>query len=73
MRTELKQILADNGFSCSGLSLDKLCQYYQLLAEWNQKMNLTALIEPRDFIYKHICDSLFPAKFFLSLPPLYLI
>lgn len=64
MRTELEQILADNGFSCSGLSLDKLCQYYQLLAEWNQKMNLTALIEPRDFIYKHICDSLFPAKLF---------
>lgn len=64
MRTELEQVLAENGFSCSSLSLDKLCQYYQLLAAWNKKVNLTALIEPRDFIYKHICDSLFPAQFF---------
>lgn len=64
MRTEFEQVLAENGFTCSSLCLDKLCRYYQLLVEWNQKINLTALIEPRDFIYKHICDSLFPAKFF---------
>ncbi|MDD2282538.1 MAG: 16S rRNA (guanine(527)-N(7))-methyltransferase RsmG [Eubacteriales bacterium] len=63
MRTELEQVLAENGFPHSSRCLDQLCQYYQILVEWNKKINLTALIEPRDFIYKHICDSLFPGKF----------
>jgi len=64
MRTKLKQVLAANAFPCDDLSLDKLCHYYALLSEWNQHTNLTALTGPSDFIYKHVCDSLFPAKFF---------
>lgn len=64
MRTELEAALAANGFSCSQRCLDQLCQYYQILICWNEKINLTALTAPRDFIYKHVCDSLFPDKFF---------
>ena len=64
MRTELKQVLTDNAFPWDDLRLDKLCHYYELLSEWNQHTNLTALTGPSDFIYKHVCDSLFPAKFF---------
>lgn len=33
-------------------------QYYAILLEWNQKMNLTKLTEPCDFAVKHIYDSL---------------
>lgn len=64
MRAELEAVLAANGFPCSHRCLDKLCQYYNILLQWNAKVNLTALTAPRDFIYKHVCDSLFPAKFY---------
>ena len=29
-----------------------------LLIEWNQKINLTAIIEPKDIILKHFVDSM---------------
>ena len=33
-------------------------QYYQLLIEWNKKINLTAITEPNAVAVKHIIDSL---------------
>ncbi len=38
--------------------LRKLDLYYQLLIEWNKKMNLTAITEPQEVAVKHIIDSL---------------
>jgi len=36
--------------------------YMNLLIEWNEKINLTAIIEPEDIILKHFVDSLTVAK-----------
>lgn len=33
-------------------------KYMNLLIEWNRKMNLTAIIEPKEIIQKHFIDSL---------------
>lgn len=33
-------------------------RYYELLTEWNQKMNLTAITEYEDVVLKHFVDSL---------------
>ena len=46
-----------------GVDVDdiKLClleRYYELLVEWNEKMNLTAIIEKKDVYLKHFYDSL---------------
>lgn len=38
--------------------LDKFYKYMQLLIEWNEKMNLTAITEPEEIILKHFIDSL---------------
>lgn len=38
--------------------LEKYYQYMKLLIEWNQKMNLTAIVEPNEIILKHFIDSL---------------
>ena len=38
--------------------LEKFYQYMKLLIEWNEKMNLTAIIEPNDVILKHFIDSI---------------
>ena len=35
-----------------------LTRYAELLCEWNEKMNLTALTSPEDILYKHFYDCL---------------
>lgn len=37
---------------------EKLEKYYELLIEWNEKFNLTAITEKRDVYIKHFVDSL---------------
>ena len=42
------------------LNEEQINQYYKymnLLIEWNEKVNLTAIIEPNDIILKHFVDS----------------
>lgn len=38
--------------------LDKLEEYYELLIEWNEKINLTAITSKEDVYLKHFYDSL---------------
>ena len=38
-------------------------KYMNLLIEWNKKINLTAIIEPKEIILKHFVDSLTIAKY----------
>ena len=38
--------------------LDKLEKFYQLLIEWNNKINLTRIVEKEDVYLKHFYDSL---------------
>ena len=39
-------------------AIDRLCRYNDLLVEWNEKINLTALTAPEDVALKHFADSL---------------
>lgn len=44
-----------------GFNEKKIKQFYNymnLLLEWNEKINLTAIIEPKDIILKHFIDSI---------------
>ena len=43
--------------------IEKFYNYMNLLLEWNEKINLTAIIEPREIILKHFVDSLTIAKY----------
>ena len=43
--------------------IEKYYNYMDLLLEWNEKINLTAIIEPREIILKHFVDSLTIAKY----------
>lgn len=38
--------------------IEKFYKYMNLLIEWNEKMNLTAIVEPSEIIEKHFIDSL---------------
>lgn len=37
---------------------ERLDVYARLLVEWNERMNLTAITDPTDMVYKHFVDSL---------------
>lgn len=38
--------------------LNQFYKYMNLLIEWNKKINLTAIVEPKEIIFKHFIDSL---------------
>ena len=42
--------------------IQKFYKYMELLLEWNEKINLTAIVEPHDIILKHFVDSLTVCK-----------
>ena len=62
MIAELQRITGENGFDLSPGMLRDFAQYAQLLDEWNQKMNLTAITEPHEVAAKHFLDSLLLLK-----------
>lgn len=57
-KTILQQTLAEYHILLDEKAVDRLCGYDDLLIEWNQVMNLTALTEPQDVALKHFADSL---------------
>ncbi len=49
-------------FSLSSTQIEQFGHYCHLLQEWNEKMNLTAIVEEDKIIEKHFYDCLIPAK-----------
>ena len=56
--TVFRDALKEFGVILDDTAVDRFCVYNDLLIEWNEKMNLTALTEPRDVAVKHFIDSL---------------
>ena len=57
-REILLQTLAEFDIELDDLAVNRLCTYNELLIEWNEKINLTALTAPEDVALKHFTDSL---------------
>src|SRR6516164_7032682 len=36
-------------------------QYMKILRRWNEKLNLTAIRDPLEILYRHFCESMFGA------------
>lgn len=49
------------GLELSSQQIQQYCRYAELLKEWNQKMNLTAIVEFEEVLDKHFYDSLLPS------------
>lgn len=51
------------GVELSDKQLEQLYNYKEMLVEWNEKINLTAVTDDEEVIVKHIVDSLYVAKY----------
>lgn len=57
-REYLVQAAAEQSIALSDKQLDGFVRYYELLIEWNEKMNLTAITDAKEVAVKHVIDSL---------------
>lgn len=53
---ELKDNMKKIDINITDMQIEKFFKYMNLLIEWNKKINLTAIIEPKDIIIKHFVD-----------------
>ena len=63
----LKRLAADYGVSLDETALGRLDAYANALVQANAQINLTAITEPSDMLYKHFLDSL--TVFSVCRPP----
>lgn len=56
-REFMRTIARDEGFSLSDSELSSLELYAARMLEWNEKVNLTAIVEPDEIAVKHFLDS----------------
>lgn len=54
----LKNQLNDLAISLNENQINQFQQYYQIMVEWNEVMNLTAITEYEEVVIKHFADSL---------------
>lgn len=60
---KIEPLCAEFGVVLSGDIKEKLNVYGNLLLEWNEKMNLTAITEPCEVLYKHFYDCILFFKY----------
>jgi len=55
----IRDALSEFGVAISGEQVLKIQQYMNVLLAWNEKLNLTAIRDPRDILHRHFCESMF--------------
>lgn len=56
-------VLDKNGIKYDELVISRLEKYADMLVEWNEKINLTAITDPEGIIIKHFLDSAMMLKY----------
>ena len=62
-KKELVEKLLKINIQVQNEQIEQLYNYMNLLIEWNEKINLTAITEPSEIILKHFVDSLTISKY----------
>ena len=57
-RDELREAAKAYGTPIDAEQTERFNKYYELLLEWNEKINLTAITNPKEVAVKHVVDSL---------------
>lgn len=53
----LKKEMKEIGIEITDKQIEQFFLYMNILLEWNEKINLTAIVEPKEIIQKHFIDS----------------
>lgn len=69
-KNQFQKQLEDQGISLTTNQLQQFDRYYELLVEWNEKMNLTAITEKQEVFLKHFYDSITAALYYDFSKPL---
>ena len=59
-KKQFQELFKKGKMSVSDSQYDRLKKYSQLLVEWNEKINLTAITDPEGISLKHFYDSVYP-------------
>ena len=65
-KEELKEQFNKYGFNITETQINQFEEYYKLIIDWNNKINLTAITEQSQVIEKHFLDSILPINQFKS-------
>lgn len=65
--------LKEQGIQINEEQLKQFNEYYKLLIEWNEKMNLTAITEKKEVFLKHFYDSISASFYFDMDRPLNIV
>ncbi|MBR3921279.1 MAG: 16S rRNA (guanine(527)-N(7))-methyltransferase RsmG, partial [Oscillospiraceae bacterium] len=60
MKTKLREIFAKENLTLSDTQIEKFRTYAEMLVEWNEKINLTAITDDEEIAEKHFLDSILP-------------
>ena len=60
---ELKKQAEEIDINLNDTQINQMHKYMELMLEWNEKINLTAITEEKEIIQKHFIDSLTIAKY----------
>ncbi|KIL53191.1 16S rRNA (guanine(527)-N(7))-methyltransferase RsmG [Jeotgalibacillus campisalis] len=63
---QFQQLLKEKGIILSDQQLHQFNRYYEILVDWNEKMNLTAITDRKEVYLKHFYDSI-TASFYVDL------
>ena len=58
----IRRALGEFQLSANDQQVVQIQQYIKLLLAWNEKINLTAIRDPLEILYRHFCESMYAAK-----------
>jgi 16S rRNA (guanine527-N7)-methyltransferase len=58
----IQRALGEFQLTASEEQVIQIQQYIRILLMWNEKVNLTAIRDPQEILYRHICESMYAAE-----------
>ena len=58
----IRRALGEFQLTANDLQVSQIQQYIRTLLAWNEKVNLTAIREPLEILYRHFCESMYAAN-----------
>jgi 16S rRNA (guanine527-N7)-methyltransferase len=58
----IHRAMKEFGLTANDPQVQQIQEYTRLLLKWNEAINLTAIRDPLEILYRHICESMFAAS-----------